>query len=200
MEGDVPRSCKLPRDHAHALFVACAQVVEEADAEEGGWIQTFSRIERLTVRCADAAEISLVPFHRFSSSLKYLRITALLFPREQVFNLIHSLPLLEDLALIGHDTVPVIYDDEVDVPQTSPVFTGTLVLLLYQGLVNTARRLLDLPNGLHFRKLDLWWGDEEELRLVKFVVVCSDSLECLELPCWLNCEIYLTPPLDRRFT
>ena len=122
-------------------------------------------------------------------------MTSLLLPRPQVFNLIHSL-LLEDLALIGQD-------DELDkppivVPFTSPAFTGTLELVLYQGMVHTARRLLDLPNGLRFREPKLSWCDEEDLRLVvRLVVVCSGTLECLELACKMDGAVYSISQSDQ---
>ena len=122
-------------------------------------------------------------------------MTSLLLLHPQVFNLIHSL-LLKGLALIGQD-------DELDkppivVPFTLPAFTGTLELVLYQGMVHTARRLLDLPNGLHFRELKLSWCDEEDLRpVVRLVVVCSDTLECLELACKMDGAVYSISQSDQ---
>jgi len=65
---------------------------------------------------------------------------------------------------------------------TSPTLTGTLELNLYQGAMDTVHRLLDLPNGLHFRKLDLLWRDKEDpWCTVKLVVECSETLEYLEV-------------------
>ena len=62
-----PNPAKFPACHAHALFIGCPQAVEEADGEEGGWIQTFSRVERLAMGCMDfnTSKIPLFPFHRF---------------------------------------------------------------------------------------------------------------------------------------
>ena len=129
-------------------------------------------------------EISLVPFHKFAPTLKSLRVTSLLFPLSQVFKLICSLPLLEDLDLIGCDGWAVSDDNlrtpSAVVPLASPAFTGTLQLHL--GMTSTAHRLLDLPNGLHFRKLNLSWHNAEELRwAVRLVVACSGTLECLDV-------------------
>ena len=191
-----PDPTNSPAYYARTLSIGCSRVVREADGEEGTWVQTFSRIERLTVSCVDfdPVEISLVLFHRLSPSLRSLRVTSLLLPRSQIFDLIHSLPLLEDLTSIGHDHASVINDDELNVPPTSPAFTGSLILLLYQGKSNIARRLLDLPNGLHFRKLSLSWRDDGELQLVEgLVVACSDTLECLEIACG---GIYSASPLN----
>ena len=197
-----PDPTDSPAYLARTLFVGCSQVVEEIDAEEGGWIRAFSLIERLTVSWTD--EISLVPFRIFSSSLKSLRVTSLLFPHSQTFTLIRSLPLLEDLALIGYD-VSVIKGDEPDVPPisiplTSPKFTGTLALFVDNGVKNTAHRLLNLPDGLHFRGLNLSWRSEEDLLwVVKLVVACSDTLEYLHVTCELDSEIYSTSPLGWLF-
>jgi hypothetical protein len=186
-----PNHANSPAYHTHTLFIGCPQAVKEADAEEGGWIQTFSRVERLMVDCTRAAfnntEISLAPFHKFSPSLKSLRVISLIIPRPQVFNLIHSLPLLEDLTLIGHGASAANGDEPTVVPSTSPAFTGTLELFLYQGMAYTARRLLNLPNGLHFRKLNLLWHDEEDIRwMVELVVACCDTLEYLDVTCELG--------------
>lgn len=71
--------------HTHALFIGCPQAVEDLDSEEGGWIQGFFRLERLTVNCTwasfDTAEISLAPFCKLSLSLKSLRVASLSLPR-----------------------------------------------------------------------------------------------------------------------
>jgi len=49
---------------------------------------------------------------------------------------------------------------------------------------NTTRRLLDLLNGLHFRKLHLLRLHVEDLRwIVELVARCSDTLECLDAMC-----------------
>ena len=131
----------------------------------------------------DPMEVSLVPFHKFAPTLKTLRVNSLLFPLSQVFNLICSLPLLEDLDLIGRDGWAA-DDDNLSTPSTAvpltPAFTGTLQL--HPEMISTARRLLDLPNGLHFRKLNLSWRNEDELQWgARLVGACSGTLECLDL-------------------
>jgi len=85
-------------------------------------------------------------------------VATVLLPYKYVPNPVHPPPLLEveDLALIGSDGLA---NDGDELPLTvgpsiSPAFTETLELPLYQGLIATTRRSLDLPNGLHFRKLD----------------------------------------------
>ena len=75
---------------------------------------------------------------------------------------------------------------------------GTLELLLYLEMANIAYRLLDLPNGHHFRKLDLAWRDEEDIRwVVGLVATCSDTFERLEVTDNPEGEAYSTSPLDQ---
>ena len=200
-----PDPANSPAYHTHALFVGCPQAVADVDAEEGGWIQSFSRIERLRVSCNrtsfNTIKISLVPFHKFSSSLKSLHVTSLILPHSQIFNLIHSLPLLEDLTLIGHDMSATDDDEPHGLPiAVPPALTGTIELVLYQGMVNTPRRLLDLPKGLHFRKLNLSWRCEGDLHwMVRLVTACSRTLEYLDVTCELDGALCSVSPLDRWF-
>ena len=193
-EKTFPDPADSPAFHTHTLFVGCPQAVKDVDAGEGGWIRTFSRVERLTVNLPKrAVGVSLTPFQKLSPSLKSLRVNFHLLPCEQVFNLIQSFPLLEDLVLIGHN-VSSVDGGGLDIPPTSPAFTGTLVLQLYEGIANIVPRLLNLPNGLRFRTLNSWWHNEESLRMVeRLVVACSDTLECLEI---VGGEVYSTFPSD----
>ena len=86
----------------------------------------------------------------------------------------HNIPDDDDLDVCGPPTtIP---------PQSSSPFTGTLVLFLPAGMGPTARRLLDLPNGLHFRTLSLPWLQEGDLVWINALMVeCSDTLESLRL-------------------
>ena len=74
----------------------------------------------------------------------------------QIFNLISSLPVLKDLTLVtsGADIDDVLGFNTPT--STSPAFTGVLDLSLYRSRMGLpTRQLLDLPNGIHFRKLAL---------------------------------------------
>lgn len=113
------------------------------------------------------AAVSSAPFHGLSPVLKSLRIY-IIPPDPRLFDFILSFPLLENLSLTGHDESSVTDDGhnalQAVVPSTSPVFTGSLgfhILGAWAG--NTARRPLDLPNRLHFRKLALSWDHEVDL-------------------------------------
>jgi hypothetical protein len=156
-----------------------------ADVAEGDWVATFSSVTRLYLDCSTPSDSFIVPFHNFSPTLKYLYLSCFVLPVPQLFNLIHSLPLLEDLALVSGNATN---DDGLNEPQTavppstSPAFTGTLELLLFPRTLCIPRRLLELPNGLRFRKLKLTWSEEGGLRSVAGLVkACSGTLEFLDI-------------------
>ena len=134
-----------------------------------------------------STEVSLTPFYGFSPVLKSLHILVNMLQNSQIFDLISSLPILEDMTLAANGTDP---DDVLspDVPQpavqpsTSPPFTGTLDLALLLGMGPVMRRLLGLPSGAHFRKLVLLWLHNADFRWLNALVVgCSGTLECLTI-------------------
>jgi len=185
-----PVIANSPARQAHTLFVGCARFVRAADAEEGGWIRAFSSVKRLDVdndsRYLKASEVSLTPFYKFSPTLKSLRISPILFPFPQVFDLILSFPLLEDLALDGRNESWFhggnLHRPQTVVPSTSPVFSGSLIFHILGGAGNPAGQLLDLPNGLHFRNIALSWGRVEDLWwITELVEKCSHTLESLDI-------------------
>jgi len=191
-----PDPANSPAYHTCSLFVGCPLFVTVADAEEGGWIRAFSRVARFelrTDRCYHSEtslilspmrchhpEISLVPFHNFSPALKSLRLISSL-PGSQVFNLVCSLPLLEDLNIKEYQVDGVDHDEIDFQPLASPPLTGIFELDTKEA-EPTIRRLLDLPGGFHFRELVLTWRNEEDLRWIMALVVgCSDTLECFDI-------------------
>ena len=175
-----------PAHHARFLTIECPGVVTVADAEAGGWIPTFSNVERLEL-CGSG--LNLVPFHNFSPVLKSLRLILGFLPSLNIFNLICSLPLLEDLNLDIADVDCLIFRHS-----TSPPLTGTLTLNLYTGEGYLTHRLLDLPNGLHFRSLvcTLPPGDGLQ-RVTALVEGCADTLEHVYIDCSTSGELL---PLD----
>ena len=187
-----PDPFNSPAHYTRTLSISCFEVVTAADAAEGGWIPTFSRLLSLDLddgqKCLPAPlGTSFAPFCKFSPTLKSLNVTSFILPLSQVFSLIHSLSLLEDLALVGIGTV--IDDNERGGPQTvvsSSVpskLTGTLEIFLFSGVAVTLRPLLHLPNGIHFRtiKLSQCKNDEDLRYLVELVAACSDTLENLSV-------------------
>jgi len=167
-----PDVANSPAYHVRTLFVGCPRLVVAADAEEGGWIQAFSGVTSLEVdngnRYLKASQVSLTPFRKFSSTLKSLRVCSILLPYPQLFDLIRSSPLLEDLSLSGRDD-GLDSDNDTHVPKivapsASPSFTGSLDFDVFGVSGRVVRQLLDSPNGLHFRKLAFSCNRKEDLR------------------------------------
>jgi len=180
-----PDPANTPARHTRSLRVGCPQSVTAADAEEGGWIRTFSRVVRLDIQAithdADDSEVSLVPFHNFSPALKSLRVVYCPLPHSRVFNLICSLPLLEDLGLFEIASCETDYSGIDFHPSALLPLTGTLELYSH-GMKPTVERLLDLPGGLRFRKLVVTWFSTENLGwIMDLVTRCSDTLESFDI-------------------
>jgi len=197
-----PDPADSPARHTRSLLVGCPESVTAADAEEGGWIRAFSRVVRLEVwgTTLGDRELSLVPFHSFSSVLKSLQMVHCPLPRSRIFNLICSLPLLEDLGLSEHTRYQSDYIGIDFQPSTSLPLTGTLELYA-PAMEPTAGRLLDLPGGLHFRKLVLTLCLMENLRwIVALVARCSDTLESFDINNALFCMSLWLPHWERRLT
>ena len=180
-----PDPSMSPAHYAKTLSVGCSEVVMAADAEEGSWIRGFSSVVHLEVGSQGpfaSVSSSLVPFHCISPAIKSLRITFPVLPFQQVFNLILSFPLLEDLAMTssydGSDRPPTAR------PLRPPMLTGSLELYLRGGMEHFIRRLLSLPGGIHFRKLTLTWPRGEDVPLTtRLAEECFRTLESLGITC-----------------
>jgi hypothetical protein len=185
-----PDPSTSPARHAKTLIISCTVVDPEVD----GWIATFSRIVYLEVGtnrpAFDFNELAtpLIPFHNLSPTIKSLNVVLPALPTSQVFDLILSFPLLEDLAVsVDYNTS----DDNGDgsdglstviQPSSSPVLTGSLELLQWGGVEFFACRLMSLPGGLHFRRLALKCCSEEDILLATALVEeCSHTLESLDV-------------------
>ena len=141
-----PDPFNSPAYHTHTLLVYCPHAVTATDAEDGGWIQAFSRLVHLkvgdSIRRPNCREVSLAPLHRFSPVLKSLRVSSLRLSDSQILDLVYHLPLLEDLSL----TIPGAQTSDPNVggspnatqPSTLPPFTGTLELTLLQEMNHIA--------------------------------------------------------------
>ena len=202
-----PDPSNSPAQYTRTLSITCFEVVTAVDIAEGGWIPTFSRVVSLDLHVglkpiAVPMRISFAPFYKLSPTLKSLNVTSFLLPLSQVLNLVHSLSLLEDLALVGTGTV--IDDNECDGPPAvvsssiQPKLTGTLDIFLFGGVAVALRPLLHPPNGVHLRAIKLsWCKDVEDLRcLVELVVACSGTLESLYVaykPEGVVCFVYFWP-------
>ena len=100
-----PDSANSPAYHTRTLVIRCTELVTVSDAEEGGWIRAFSGVANLEVTVnhtlwyGKASAISWAPFRRFAPTLKSLHVFPVTIPCPQLFDLVLSSPLLEDLYL-----------------------------------------------------------------------------------------------------
>ena len=97
-----PDQSNSPAHYTHTLMVGCPEDVTVADVEQGGWIRSFSRVVKLVVYSSRGKslppEASLIPFPGFSPVLKCLDVHSNILTTVDIFALISSLPLLEDLG------------------------------------------------------------------------------------------------------
>jgi hypothetical protein len=147
-----------------------------------GWIRAFHSLVHLQL----GGHIwtyrgSLVPFDGLSPTLRSLHLKC---DSPEVFDLICSFPLLEHLALVP----PSLGSEIWNIPPTSPKLTGSLSLRGLRGICHSARRLLSLPNGLHFTKITVAL-DEGTQSVIELVSRCSDTLESFNI-------LYYTPGMS----
>jgi len=189
-----PDPSKSPARYAKILIVDCIQAVTAADAEASGWIRGFSSVVRLALReesrDTNGPMISLLPFHGFSPVIKSLPVDFYSLPPSQVFDLILSFPLLEDLHVITRDEFKVNNGDGyyrrllITVQPPNQPMNGYLELSQLGGIRFIASGLLSLPSGIHFRRLALKWSMPEDISLTMALVEgCSHTLEYLEIAC-----------------
>ena len=150
-----PDPANSPALHTRLLVVNCPEAFAVADSKEGDRPLVFPNLEKLELwSSVSASRLNLTPFHNFSPVLKSLRLIFGSASFSQVFDLIGSLPLLEELDLEIIDLDISDEEDTVFRPLTSPpLLAKTLTLTLLHDTEYAARRLLDLPNGLRFRLL-----------------------------------------------
>ena len=82
-----PNSENSPAYHTRTLFVGCAEVDMTAGANEGGRIQAFSGVTSLKLDSHSGLicpQVSLVPFHMFSPTLKSLHTGSIIVPSPQL--------------------------------------------------------------------------------------------------------------------
>ena len=174
-----PDPTNSPAHHTRTLTIYNPRFTPaEADI-----LPTFCGVVHLNVNTVwwRDSMVSFVPLRGLSPVLRSLRLTlAFILPASEVFGLICSFPLLEDLALVsqgyGH------MDEGWSAPSTSPRFTGSLELRMAEGMQSTTRRLLGPPNGLHFTSIVVSWLSERDIgSTMDLVSRCSDTLQSLSI-------------------
>jgi hypothetical protein len=138
----------------------------------GGWIRTFHNVVHLRLdRHSGDRLASLVPFYGLSPTVRSLCLTS---TSNDVFDLVCSFPLLKDLSLVALS--PGSDADGWTTPSTSPKLTGSLDLRLIGEIRSATRRLLDLPGGLHFKKITLSCINEDVELTTDLVSKCSGTV------------------------
>ena len=180
-----PDLTNSPAHHTRTLSICNPKLIATTDM---GMIHTFCGVEHLTVDTDLWQDqwVSLVPLRGLSPVLRSLHLTFTSLPDSEIFGLICSHPLLEDLALVsrgrqgggwgGSEGV------EWNIPSTSPRLTGSLELRMVEGIRSITHRLLNLPNGLRFTKIAVAWVSKEDaLPTLHLMSRCSDTLVSLEI-------------------
>jgi len=171
-----PDPTNSPAHHARTLLI---DDFNFATAADGCIISTFCGIVRLHV-VLYRREIPLAPLYGLSPAIRSLRVGIDSCNLSEIFDLVCSLPLLEDLMLVSstHD----LGDGGWNAPSTSPRLTGFLKLSLSGGIRSTTPLLLSLPSGIHFTKIAVFWYDKEDVRWTMCLVSgCSSTLEFLRI-------------------
>ena len=176
-----PDPSNSPAHHTRILSVF---YLPEASVsmDTGGWIRAFSNVTHFYFERYYWARyhVPLAPFFGFSPAVKSLRLTS---TTSEFFDLICSFPLLEDLKLI--DSCPDGGTVGGNAPLTSPKLTGSLDLAARRGINSTTRQLLDFQGGLRFAKITVTCIGEDFGSATDLVSRCSDTLESLNVYCFL---------------
>ena len=189
-----PDPTNSPAYHTRTLTIC----LSAEGVEEGDWILPFSHVQRLIllIRLNEEAT-SFVPLYKLSPSLKSFQVYFYIL-HPDAFNLIRSLSLLEDLTLSSYGTSFNV--DKSDgplapaLPSASPSLTGSLGIFLKHWGAHAIYRLLDLPNGLHFREIRLFLCNPRDLPPTgELVTACSGTLEHLYVSFAANREFISVP-------
>ena len=168
-----------PAHYTRSLSIRAFEIFTLVDTDVGDWIRAFSGVIRLQLAIIDT-DVSLAPLYGLSTTLKSLSVDrGSSASCSEIFGLMRSLPLLEDLAFAPSE---ITYDevDEWNIPLTSPKLTGCLDLRVLR-IRPIVRRLLKLPNGPHFSKICLSCHEEDVESMTDLVSRCSDTLESLKI-------------------
>ena len=197
-----------PACYTKALLLKYPPCVATTDGEEVGWISTFTRVAHFQVDAFDLdidwSGFNLTPFHGFSPAMRSLRLIFYAIPSSQVFDLIYSFPLLEDLAVTSLDrwmgSNDVLDDQTAVQPSISPSFTGSLELDLWTQTDFVASRLLSLSGSIRFRRLQLTLNKKSDASAIAALVeTCRFTLEYLEVACELLSTLICCRCLQQSF-
>lgn len=178
-ERTFPDPANSPAHNTRVLYIPRPNLITAAYVDT---LLTFCGVVRLDLdtRARNDQRVSLAPLHGFSPALKSLHFTFASLPNTDVFDLVCSFPLLEDLTLIARS--PRHHHPARDGPSTSPRFTGSFELNLKEEIHPTVDQMLGLPNGLHFTSIAVSWYSRRDINAaMRLVSKCSTTLESLSI-------------------
>jgi len=184
-----PDPSNSPAHYVRTLSFYGLTAATATDAKTtGSWIRAFCRVVNLHVNIAGwevTGRVSLAQLHGLSPNLKSIYLAHSSIPPSEVFNLICSFPLLEDLWFdLGFDIATGSSTGGWVIPSTSPKLTGSLRMM--GNIRSTARQLCDLPDGLRFSKIMVWCPKEDVESIMQLVSRCSGTLESLSIYYYLS--------------
>jgi len=193
-----PDPSNSPAHHTRSLVISDLPTCIALGMDMDGCIRAFRNVEHLHLERSiwTSHPAALVPFFGFSPAVRSLRLTSTSL---EVFDLICSFPLLEDLALV--DLCPE--DGTVNgrkAPSTSPKLTGSLDLGARGGIRSATRRLLDFPGGLRFAKITMECIGKDFGSATDLVSRCSGTLESLNIHCFLAGAFSSVSLIDQHLT
>ena len=171
-----PDPSNSPAHHTRDLSIRGLPGLTAATTFAHTWIRAFCQITSLTLGTSgwNNKQVSLVPLHALSPSLKSLCLVYYSISSSEIFNLICSFPYLEDLSLMSigdgkAGTSPLL--------PMSPKFTGYLRLVMDGGIRFDVWRLLALPGGLRFTDILVGCLEEDSESVTNLVSACCNTLE-----------------------
>ena len=182
-----PDPSKSPAHYTRSLVI-CGSLA--AIAPNVSWIRAFSDIAQLRLDADDGPHLSLISLRGFSRTLKSLHLSyRSSLPPSETFGFVCSFPLLEDLFLVppGNDRMI----RKWSIPSTSPKFTGTLDLRPCHGMNTAVRYLVQLPDGLRFTEIRLFFASRDAEAVTNLLSNCSETLESLRIGYFMTCEFSL---------
>ena len=174
-----------PAHHTRILSIYLSKPITAADANT---LLTFFRISHLGVDTLQwhHRKFSLLLLHSFSPTIRSLHLTFSCPHIPEIFDLICSFPVLEDLSLAGYGS-RINSDVAWNAPSTSPRLAGSLELRGGGAMRLVADKLLDLPNGLQFEEFAVQWFIPDGVRAAVILVSrCSKTLRSLKITNYLE--------------
>ena len=189
-----PDPTNSPAHNTQTLSILYPVPITAVDTDT---LRTFCSVVhlRLDTNSWTDARMPLMPLHGFSPVVTSLHLSFTHLQNSEIFNFICSFHLLEDLTLVSRDARSK--QEAWNSPPTSPRLTGSLKLDLKDGLQSVTDRLLDLPDGLHFKSVTVpWLVPEDVASTTNLVSRCSETLEYLTITNFLSGTSPSVPVLD----